>query len=311
RFEVEDRVMPQPGISAIGHEIEAFTAAAANPANYVINGTIASSPQAAYAGLQPYTPCDPAALAAVWGDNPENSETPSGQVIPLSRLDCVVDPRTYMVPGVVRSAGSTDANLITISAGAINAGEVTADGVDLKLAYAWTTDAGRFRVSSDFTYVNQYKLSDVPGLELGLRETGIFDAAGTTGDGLLVRSLPDKKGNLTLSWTSNSARHAVSVINRFVGSYQNLQYQDTFDNGNDYVRSVVNREISSYHSLDLQYNYTHEWANESLGTTLFTIGALDAFNAELPFHYSGALNYDAYQFDGRGRRLYARVLMQF
>jgi hypothetical protein len=38
---------------------------------------------------------------------------------------------------------------------------------------------------------------------------------------------------------------------------------------------------------------------------------LDAFNAVLPFHYSGALNYDAYQFDGRGRRLYARVLMQF
>ena len=311
RFEVEDRVMPQPGISAIGHEIEAFTAAAANPANYVINGTIASSPSSAYAGLQPYTPCDPAALSAVWGNDPENSETPSGQVIPLSRLDCVVDPRTYLVPGVVRSAGSTDANLITISAGAINAGEVTADGVDLKLAYAWATDAGRFRVSSDFTFVNQYTLSDVPGLELGLRETGIFDAAGTTGDGLLVRSLPDKKGNLTLSWTSNSARHAVSVINRFVGSYQNLQYQDTFDNGNDYVRSVVNREISSYHSMDLQYNYTHEWANESLGTTLFTIGALDAFNAELPFHYSGALNYDAYQFDGRGRRLYARVLMQF
>ena len=55
----------------------------------------------------------------------------------------------------------------------------------------------------------------------------------------------------------------------------------------------------------------HEWANPNLGTTLLTVGAHDAFNAELPFHYSGALNYDAYQFDGRGRRLYARVLMQF
>jgi len=38
---------------------------------------------------------------------------------------------------------------------------------------------------------------------------------------------------------------------------------------------------------------------------------LDAFNATLPFHYNGALNYDASVFDGRGRRLYARALMQF
>ncbi|MEX0739671.1 MAG: TonB-dependent receptor [Pseudohongiella sp.] len=311
RFEVEDRVMPQPGISAIGPEIAAFEIAAANPDNYVFNGTISSSPSAAYDGLDPYQSCDPAALSAQWGDDPEASKTESGQVIPLSRLDCVVDPRTYLTEGIVRAAGSTDANLITISSAAINAGEVTADGVDLKASYAWETDLGRFRVASDFTFVNQYKLSNVPGLELGLRETGLFDAAGTTGDGLLVRSLPDKKGNVTLSWTTPSMKHTFTVINRFVGSYDNLAYQDTFDNGNDYVRSIVNREIDSYHSVDLQYNYVHEWANPNLGTTLLTVGAHDAFNAELPFHYSGALNYDAYQFDGRGRRLYARVLMQF
>ncbi|HBX38042.1 MAG TPA: hypothetical protein DEG76_12425, partial [Pseudohongiella sp.] len=105
--------------------------------------------------------------------------------------------------------------------------------------------------------------------------------------------------------------HSVAVINRFVGQYQNLSYQDTFDNGNDYVRSIVNRDIDSYHSVDIQYSYVHEWANQNLGTTTLTVGALDAFNAELPFHYAGTLNYDAYQFDGRGRRLYARVLMQF
>ena len=311
RFEVEDRVMPQPGISAIGPEIAAFEAAAANPDNYVFNGTISSSPSPAYAGLDPYESCDPAALSAQWGDDPENSKTAGGQVIPMSRLDCVVDPRTYIVDGVVRSAGSTTGALVTISSAAINAGEVTADGVDLKASYSWDTDLGRIRIATDFTYVNQYKLSNVPGLELGLRETGIFDAAGTTGDGLLVRSLPDKKGNLTLSWTTPSLKHTFTVINRFVGSYDNLSYQDTFDNGNDYVRSIVNREIDSYHSIDLQYNYMHEWANPNLGTTLLTVGAHDAFNAELPFHYSGALNYDAYQFDGRGRRLYARVLMQF
>jgi outer membrane receptor protein involved in Fe transport len=311
RFEVKDRVMPQPGISAIAHEIAAFQVAAQDPSNYVVNGTISSAPADDYADAEPYQSCDPVALSQQWGDDPENSKNEAGQVIPFSRLDCVVDPRVYTVDGVVRGAGSVDANLITISSGAINAGEVTADGFDLKVGYNWTSDLGRFTVRTDFTYVNQYTLSNVPGLELGLRETGIFDAAGTTGDGLLVRSLPDKKGSLTLGWSSNDSRHSVNVVNRFIGSYDNLQYQDTYDNGNDYVRSVVNRKIDSYHSVDLQYSYRHEWANDALGTTMFTVGALDAFNAELPFHYNGSLNYDAYQFDGRGRRLYARVLMQF
>jgi len=313
RFEVKDRVMPQPGIASIAHEIEAFEVAAANPNNYVINGTIPSSPSGVYEGFGSYTPCDPVALAAEFGTDPESPEnrTETGGVVPFSRLDCVVDPRTYQVDGVVRTVGSTNAGLTTIQFKAINAGRVEAQGVDLRLGYRWDTSYGRFRVSSDFTYVDQYKLVDVPGLELGLRETGIFDAAGTTGDGLLVRSLPDKKGNLTFNWSSNSLRHSVTVINRFVGSYQNLSYQDTFDNGNDYVQSIVNRRIGTYHSVDLQYNYVHEWANSNLGTTVLTFGAHDAFNATLPFHYNGALNYDAYQFDGRGRRLYARALMQF
>ncbi len=311
RFEVKDRVMPQPGISSIAHEIEAFEVAAANPANYVWNGTVAGSPSATYQHLDPFTPCDINELEQEWGTDPENSRDENGSTIPFSRLDCVVDPRTYVVDGVVRSAGSTSAGLTTIQFAAINAGRVTADGVDLRLGYTWNTDIGRFRLGSDFTYVNQYRLDDVPGLELGLRETGLFDAAGTTGDGLLVRSLPDKKGSLTFNWSSNTLRHSVTVINRFVGSYQNLSYEDTFESGNDYVRSIVNKRIGTYHSVDLQYNYVHEWANPNLGTTVLTVGAHDAFNATLPFHYNGALNYDAYQFDGRGRRLYARALLQF
>jgi hypothetical protein len=231
-------------------------------------------------------------------------------VIPLSRLDCVVNPLTYQVPDVVRSLGSTTGGLVTISQQSINAGEVHSDGADIRLGYRWQTDLGRFRASADFTFVNSYELVNVPGLELGLRETGLFDAAGTTGDGSLVRSLPDKKGNLTLGWSSNELRHSVSLIGRFIGSYDNLQYQDSFDNGNDYVRSVVNRNISSYSSVDMQYNYVHEWANENLGTTTLTFGLLDAFNSTIPFHYNGALNYDAAVFDGRGRRFYARALMQ-
>ncbi len=305
RFEVKDRVMPQPGISSIAHEIEAFKTAAANTSNYVYNHTISAS------AANLYVPCDPVALEAQWGSDPDNSRTPAGQVIRFSRLDCVVDPRTYVVEDVVRSTGSTTGSLITIISTTINAGEVESDGVDLKLGYRWETGVGRFRVSSEWTWVRQYTLNDVPGLDLGLLETGRFDAAGTTGDGLLVRSLPDLKGNLTMNWTSNSAKHSVTAITRYVGGYEDLSYDNVFTNGNDYVRSVVEPKIDSYQSWDFQYNYVHEWANTNLGTSVFTVGVHDAFNAELPFRYAGSLNYDAAVFDGRGRRIYARALLQF
>jgi iron complex outermembrane recepter protein len=305
RFEVKDRVMPQPGISSIAQELTAFEAAAANPSNYVLNSSLAND------AAQPFQACDPAALEAQWGSSPDGSRNANGQVIEGSRLDCVVDPRSYVVPDVVRTQGSTEGALVTIVSSSINAGEVTADGVDLKLGYQWVTDFGRFRLSSDFTYVNQYKLSDVPGLELGLLETGVFDAAGTTGDGILVRSLPDVKGNITLNWSSDNLQHSVTVINRYVGSYRDLSYRNNFENGNDFVRSVISEKVDSYNSIDLQYSYVHEWGNPDLGTAIFTVGALDAFNATLPYRYAGALNYDASVFDGRGRRFYARALLQF
>jgi len=305
RFEVRDRVMPQPAIDSIRHEIEAFSVAAGNPDNYVLNTSLASSAD------NPFEACDPVALEAEWGANPDSSRNQAGGVIAGSRLDCVVDPRAYIVPDVTRSVGSTTAGLITILSSTINSGTITADGVDLKLGYSWNTDFGRFRAGMDFTYVNQYTLSDVPGLELGLLETGRFDAAGTTGDGVLVRSLPDKKGNLSLNWANNSLRHSVTAITRYVGSYEDLSYGNNFESGNDFVRSIIRENISHYQSWDFQYNYVHEWSNQAMGTSILTVGVHDAFNATLPFRYAGRLNYDASVFDGRGRRIYARALLQF
>ena len=271
-------------------EIEAFTAAAANPANYVLNSTVSSSV------ANPYTACNPTTLATQFG------------VGSKERLDCVVDPRKYIVPGIQRAANDNTANLITLTLGAINAGVIEADGIDLKLAYRWENDMGRFGISTDYTHVRQYKLVDVPGLELGLKDIGVFDAAGTTGDDNLVRSLPDNKGNIMFSW--NRDAHGVTVTNRHIGSYRDLSYQTTYENGNDFVRSMVRKNVDSYQTWDLQYRYTHDWANELYGTTMFTVGVLDAFNEELPYRESSSLNYDASVFDGRGRRVYARVLLQ-
>ena len=304
RFEVQDRVMPQPAISSIAHELDAFAQAVQHQDQYVLNSSLAND------ATQLYQACDPVALSAQWGDDPANSMTEAGQVIPGSRLDCVVDPRTYVVEGVVRAQGSTMAELVTIVSSAINAGEVVTDGVDLSAGFRWSSELGEFAVNSQMTYVNQYRLRNVPGLDLGLLESGVFDAAGTTGDGLLVRSLPDLKGNLTFNWSSNNLAHQATWINHFIGSYDNLSYQNDYLNGNDYVRSIISPEVDAYHRVDLQYSYTRQWPAAGSEAT-FTLGVLDAFNASLPFLYSGPLNYDAAVFDGRGRRLYGRVLMRF
>ena len=291
RFEVEDRVLPEPGISALQPELAAFRQAVQNPANFVLNSSIPSDSAVLF------QTCDPAALESEFGRD-------SAQ-----RLDCVVDPRTYQVSGIQRAANSDTANLITLTLKAINAGVIESDGVDIKLGYNWDNDWGRFRASVDFTHVRQYNIKDVPGLELGLLDTGVLDAAGTTGDGNIVRSLPDNKGNITLSWARDN--HGVTIINRHIGSYRDLSFDTTFQFGNDLVRSLVKNKIDSYSTWDFQYRYNHQWVNAGWGNTAFTVGVLDAFNEDLPFREASPLNFDSIVFDGRGRRIYARALWQF
>ncbi len=291
RFEVKDRVLPEPGISALQPELAAFQQAVQDPGNFILNSSIPAD------SANLFQSCDPAALEAQFGrDSAE-------------RLDCVVDPRTYVVPGIQRAANSDTANLITLTLKAINAGTIVSDGVDLKLGYNWDTDWGNFRLSMDYTHVRQYTISDVPGLELGLLDTGVLDAAGTTGDGNIVRSLPDNKGNITLNW--GRGNHGITVINRHIGSYRDLAFATTFQFGNDLVRSLVKEKIDSYQTWDIQYRYSHAWSNSALGNTIFTLGVLDMFDEKLPFRESSALNFDSTVFDGRGRRLYGRALWQF
>lgn len=291
RFEVEDRVLPESPNLAIQPEIARFLQIRGDTSGYVLNDSIpAASPV-------PYAPCNPGALETEFGR--ESDE----------RLNCVVDPRSYIVDGIQRASNSDTANLITLTLRAVNSGQIEADGADLKVGYNWTNDLGRFRVSSDYTHVRQYKLIGVPGTELGLLDTGIFNAAGTSGDDLLVRSLPDNKGNITFSWQRDN--YGVTVINRHIGSYQDLSYDNVYATGNDLVRSLVKRKIDSYQTWDMQFRYSHAWNNNFFGTTDFTLGVLDLFDEELPYREVGSLNYDGTVFDPRGRRVYARARWNF
>ena len=292
RFEVSDRVLPESANSALERQVAALSAAAANSSNYVLNESLDTS---APDGL--YRSCDPNALTAQYGLNsPE-------------RLNCVVDPRLYQVQGVEEWMPSMERSLIQLKLGAINAGEITADGFDAKLGYQWANDLGQFRASVDYTFVNQYELANIPGLNNGLLDIGVTDAAGTTGDGNLVRSLPDKKGTFTFGW--NQGNHGVTLIGRFIGSYSDLTYDLRYDEQNPLVQSLMTREIDNYDRWDLQYRFIQDWDNPRLGSTIFTIGVLDLFDADIPVRETGSLDYDAQVFDGRGQRIYARALWQF
>jgi len=295
RFEVTDRVLPEPGISAVQPEIERFLAVRDNPDNYILNDSISADSD------RLDEPCNPNELEAMHGRDSEE------------RLNCVVNPLLYEVGdqgiGISRSARSESADLITLTLAAINAGQIEVDGADVKIAYDWDNDLGQFRVSTDYTHVRQYKLIDVPGLELGLQDTGIFDAAGTTGNGLHVRSLPDNKGNITFSWQRD--QYGVTLINRHIGSYQELSYDFEYETGNDLVRSLLRRKVDSYQTWDVQFRYNHDWDNPAWGSTLLTVGVLDLLDQDLPYREASAGNYDALVFDPRGRRIYARFNWSF
>ena len=286
RFEVSDRVLPQVPIAALQPELDAFAIAAADLGNYVDNASLLAdaSPQ--------FNSCDPTAIAAQFGvDSPE-------------RLECVVDPRTYRVEGIQRLAGSTEASLVTITLPATNSGGIVVDGIDLKAGYTWDNDWGRFRVAAEFTHVRQYDVSDIPGLENGLAETGRLDAAGTTGQAPIVRSVPDNRGNINFSWTKDA--HRLTVINRHIGSYDVLDFQARLVTSSDALIPFLKPKVESYQTWDLNYSYTHNWGNSNLGSTNFTVGMIDAFNQDLPqFRLQ---TFDQSVFDGRGRRIYARAL---
>jgi outer membrane receptor protein involved in Fe transport len=291
RFEVSDRVLPEPPINALQPELDAFLAASQNEANYVLNDSISlDSPVV-------NVPCSPSAIEAEFGrDSAE-------------RLNCVVAPTAYIVPNIQRPVGNEFGDLVTTTLRAINAGEITADGIDLKAGYSWSNDLGMFSANLTYTHVRQYVFDGVPGMINGLLDTGVYDAAGTTGDGNLVRSMPDNKGTLVMSWRNGN--QGVTLINRHIGSYRDLGYEGALTVANDFTRPLLSREIGSYNTWDVQYNYNKAWDNSRFGSTTFTVGLLDAFNKTLPYRELSALNYDAAVFEGRGQRWYARALWSF
>jgi outer membrane receptor protein involved in Fe transport len=291
RFEVTDRVLPQQPIQALQPEIDNFKAVVGDESKYLLNDSLSlDSPVV-------NVPCSPSALASEFGiDSPE-------------RLNCVVDPRAYLTPNIQRPVGTETANLVTLTLAATNVGEIEAQGADLKAGYSFSNDLGVFSANVTYTHVDKFVFSGVPGMTNGLLDTGVYDAAGTTGDGNLVRSMPDNRGTLVLNWRNNN--QGLTLINRHWGSYRELGYEQALGVSNDYRKARLTQTIGSYNQWDAQYNYNHTWGNSNLGSTTFTVGLLDALNKDVPLRELNGLGFDAGVLDGRGRRWYMRALWSF
>jgi len=323
RFEYSDRVGRQPANEAFNVEVEAFLIAAADPDNYILNST-----QQPYGvALTDYkTKCDPIALSAEHGDGLPDypladiafplATTPnpaSPNIDDFPRLDCIVDPATYLVDTVQRATGTeaTRAAIRSVSAISINAGEIVTDGLDIEWNYDFNTDLGLFGVGMEYTHVNQYTFKDIPGLENGFYGTGIFDAAGTTGGEGLVRSLPDNRGHIRLWWYGE--KNSVTIFNRHIGSYRDLVADFVREANNAETAARVRDTVPSYNSWDFHYQYRHSFNGEKLDAVIISVNVMDVFNSPLPFRETGSsgLRYDGQApIDPRGRRanIVARVI---
>jgi outer membrane receptor protein involved in Fe transport len=300
RFEVQDRVLPQVARDAIEPELAKFNEVVGDPSNYILNNTLASDARDADGNS---ISCDPNALEAQFGR--DSSE----------RRNCVVDPLAYRIfnedgsQSVQRNLTDQNGGLITLALPAVNAGNIDVQGIDLRAGYAWDNDWGRFNVGLTFTHIDEYGVSGIPGLELGLQQTGNFDAAGGDGEGLIVREVPDNKGTLSFSWARDN--HRVSVFNRHVGSYQVLGHRAYIAEDQRTAEDLLyaRSQVASYDTWDLQYTYNHQWANDRLGATNFTLGVIDLTNSAVPLYRRNTFDQTVY--DGRGARWYARALWSF
>ena len=294
RFEVSNRVLPLIPRAALNPEIEKFNSVVGDKSNYILNDSQALDARGPDGNV---IACDPDAIAAQYGSTSDE------------RLNCVVNPAAYTVSGVQRTLNDENASLTTLVLPAVNAGNIEVQGIDLSLGYRWSTDFGDFRLAADYTHIDEYLVKDVPGLELGLQETGRFDAAGGDGEQLIVRAVPDNRANLSFSWNRNN--HRVTVFNRHTGSFEILGHAEFLANPNtpQINKDYASGKSESYNSWDVQYVYTHDWANSSIGSSTFTLGVIDATDADIPLYRRQSFNTSV--FDARGRRWYARLLWQF
>ncbi len=173
----------------------------------------------------------------------------------------------------------------------INAPSVDTDGFDISASYRFEAEgAGNFRLGLDATYVNEYKFSVIPG-------GPTFEGAGQRNFGAFPRSIPEWRGNVSLSWLLGG--HGAAVYVRYIDSYINEQADE---NG------VPDTAIPSHVTVDVQYNYT---LPDFVGSgSVLSFGAINVFDNDIPA-ISTLGGFDSKVHDPRGRVVYLKFRQSF
>ena len=181
--------------------------------------------------------------------------------------------------------------LAGVSTNFINAATVETDGVDVSADWNIPAgDMGDFGIQLAYSQFLSYEIPDGNG--------GTRDVVGSFNHDNFVRSMPEKKWNLTADWERGN--HSAAMVVYYVDSYKTSRAVPASAQALGF-----NSGISNWRTIDLSYNY-----NFNLGDTqaVFTLGGKNVFDKEAPRVYDAAnFSYDPKHHDARGRMLFARV----
>ncbi|HEX7035373.1 MAG TPA: TonB-dependent receptor [Pseudomonadales bacterium] len=275
QIDFEDKIIDVPTQAYLTEELARFRAARDAGDFVIVDPTLGNFGEA----------CDP--FEPIYDPG-----QPLGEACQVNPAAYSISPATSQFDGNVLRRPDRSRDLQIISSRAINTGKVDVSGIDFNLAYTWDTAIGQWLFDSNVNYIIHHKVKDFP--------TGQpdYDAAGWANRGpdrRISRSMPDLKGNASLSWFKD--RHFANFGMRFVGSYK--------DDSAPSLR--LERKFDPYFAFDLSYSYTFDLAGR--GALQLTLGAIDLFQADLP-NVRDARGVDLFTFDRRGRRLYASLLYQ-
>lgn len=179
-----------------------------------------------------------------------------------------------------------------------NASSVETDGVDLAVSYELPTDVGLFGAQLNWAYLNSYDLQPIDR-PFAVEPVQEIDAVGRRNHDNFARSLPEHKGNLTLSWRSPGAAHFGALTVRYV---------DEVVHDDPAAIAVGMGKIDDHLTLDLMYQYDFTLTGSDEVT--LTLGAVNITDEDPPeaFLFNG---YDSTLHDPRGRMLYGRLRYSF
>jgi outer membrane receptor protein involved in Fe transport len=181
----------------------------------------------------------------------------------------------------------------------LNVGTDRTDGVDLSMRYALPTDAGRFTLAFDGTWLHAYDRTLADGTVIHGR--GNFDLNGS-GTGGVYPSIKFISG---VAWSF--AGFFASVNTRYLSSFTECgTVSGNFaGSGLCYVDSRYKRRVSAYNTYDMFASYT---LPNPMGKTTLGVGVNNVFDQSPSKIYNGfTAASDPTAYDFMGRFIYGRI----